>query len=182
MLVFGSIAIHRCFYSLVFYTCLKSKQDWPIFSLSQLFFCCRRQPLPEADEEGAAEANAEAEQSRLSKFLSRPFFTEPFKLVSSVISLAAVSICVTWFVNRRSYYHFVPLDFINACLCIYAIKASGVKSLRLIAFLLSALFFYDLFMVFGTKLLSPNGCSVMIEVGLMGVRDTAGEDSDDGGA
>jgi presenilin-like A22 family membrane protease len=44
------------------------------------------------------------------------------------------------------------------------VKASELRSLRLITFFLIAFFIYDIVMVFGTRLLTSNGCSVMVQV------------------
>jgi len=94
---------------------------------------------------------------------NRHFWNRPFRIVSSLTYASALAFCALWFVNRHNPRAYLALDCINMCLCIYAIRSSNIRSLRLLTFLLSAMFAYDLFMVFGTRLFF-DGCSVMLEV------------------
>uniref|UniRef100_A0A7E4VJI1 Signal peptide peptidase-like 2B n=1 Tax=Panagrellus redivivus TaxID=6233 RepID=A0A7E4VJI1_PANRE len=87
-----------------------------------------------------------------------------FGPASLMILLGSLTICLVWFFVRQMYYAFWLLDFINICVCIAAIQAAQLRTLRILTMLLIGMFCYDIFMVFGTKLLTPNGCSVMIQV------------------
>lgn len=47
---------------------------------------------------------------------------------------------------------------------VVAIASAQLRNLRVLVLLLIGMFIYDIVMVFGTKLITSNGCSVMIQV------------------
>lgn len=125
-----------CVYKCVYYLVGFALDDVELFSLSELNICWSEKELCK----------------------------KKIGLISMIVAAFALALCVTWFIIRREYFAFYFLDFINICICVYAIKSSQIRSLRFITFLLIAFFIYDIVMVFGTRLLTPNGCSVMLQV------------------
>ncbi|CAD6184482.1 unnamed protein product [Caenorhabditis auriculariae] len=101
-----------------------------------------------------------AEISVLRKFL----FGRKLTYVGILIYLLSLAPCVYWYVVRRSPYAFILLDLINMTICLHILKSLRLPSLKWITLLMFCMFIYDLFMVFGTKGLTKNGCSVMLEV------------------
>jgi uncharacterized membrane protein len=98
------------------------------------------------------------------KFPSNRFLNKKFGIFTVVAYLISGGFCVTWFILRQKYYAFYLLNLINISLCVVAIKSSQLRNLRILVLLLVGMFIYDIFMVFGTKLFTKNGCSVMIQV------------------
>uniref|UniRef100_A0AC34G446 Signal peptide peptidase-like 2A n=1 Tax=Panagrolaimus sp. ES5 TaxID=591445 RepID=A0AC34G446_9BILA len=84
-----------------------------------------------------------------------------FTLFAHIISAA---FCLTWLLLRQNPRAFYLLNTINISLCIVAISSAQLRNLRVLVLLLIGMFIYDIFMVFGTKLITSNGCSVMIQV------------------
>ncbi|KAL7070717.1 hypothetical protein ACQ4LE_009772 [Meloidogyne hapla] len=154
----GSVAIKSCIYAILQY--LLNGFDYEMFSLRQLF-CLKRRELNNQQniQINSSEVNIIQQNSSKKSFLDNPFL-----LFSSLSFIFSFGICLYWFSIRNKYYAFYLLDFINITICIYAIRFSRIRSLRLITFLLLAMFVYDLFMVFGTRLLTTDGCSVMLQV------------------
>ncbi|KAI6181624.1 hypothetical protein M3Y98_00849100 [Aphelenchoides besseyi] len=105
----------------------------------------------------------ESEQTQQSCWIPS-FLFRPIRPIAFLIFCASLAFAITWRLNSNHPLAFLMLDFMNVNICIYAIKASEVKSLRLITFFLIAMFVYDIVMVFGTRLLTTNGCSVMVQV------------------
>ncbi|KAF1770714.1 hypothetical protein GCK72_002536 [Caenorhabditis remanei] len=81
-----------------------------------------------------------------------------------LICLLCFSFCATWFTIRRQPYAFILLDIINMALCMHVLKCLRLPSLKWISILMMCMFVYDAAMVFGTPYITPNGCSVMLEV------------------
>lgn len=89
---------------------------------------------------------------------------DKYKYTEAFISLVCFSFCTTWFVIRRQPYAFILLDVINMALCMHVLKCLRLPSLKWISILMVCMFVYDAAMVFGTPYITPNGCSVMLEV------------------
>uniref|UniRef100_A0A1I7UY77 Signal peptide peptidase-like 2B n=1 Tax=Caenorhabditis tropicalis TaxID=1561998 RepID=A0A1I7UY77_9PELO len=89
---------------------------------------------------------------------------EKYKYSEAFISLLCFSFCATWFVIRRQPHAFILLDIINMALCMHVLKCLRLPSLKWISILMLCMFVYDAAMVFGTPYITPNGCSVMLEV------------------
>jgi signal peptide peptidase-like protein 2B len=149
IVLLGTVSLHAIVYTLS--QCCFT--DIETFSLGQLF-CCNT-------------ANCQFLRSKI-PFVERlsktGLATSKIRLVSTLVGVAALGLCLTWFFNREHPYAFVLLNVMNFALCVYAIRGSNIHSLRLLTFLLVAMFVYDIFMVFGTRLLTSSGCSVMVEV------------------
>jgi len=93
------------------------------------------------------------------------FLKKKFGFIDVITFSFAASFCITWFIVREKYYAFWLLDTINVALCIMAISnAIGIRNLKLITMVLCGMFIYDIAMVFGTRLITTNGCSVMLQV------------------
>ncbi|KAK0425765.1 hypothetical protein QR680_009371 [Steinernema hermaphroditum] len=86
------------------------------------------------------------------------------KVVSSVVLVISFVLCLFWFCHRRHPLAFVLLDAINVAVCIYVLKGMYFPNLKWLSIILVCMFCYDVFMVFGTPLMTSNGCSVMVEV------------------
>ncbi|VDN50063.1 unnamed protein product [Dracunculus medinensis] len=138
--IIGIFSIHRCFMTVIQRYC-KSTLSYgcSLHEMAQTIF---RRELLHINE----------------YFLSRSF------ILSVIVFVLSTFICVSWFIFRRSPYAFILLDFINVNICLYALKGFRFSCLKWLTVLLICMFVYDIFMVFGTPLLTRNGCSVMIEV------------------
>uniref|UniRef100_A0AC34RKQ1 Signal peptide peptidase-like 2A n=1 Tax=Panagrolaimus sp. JU765 TaxID=591449 RepID=A0AC34RKQ1_9BILA len=96
--------------------------------------------------------------------LDYSFFKKKFGLFNVFAFVFAAAFCISWFIVRKQYYAFWLLNFINLCLCVCAMHGSQIRNLKIISILLIGMFIYDIVMVFGTRLITPNGCSVMLQV------------------
>ncbi|KAI1716790.1 signal peptide peptidase domain-containing protein [Ditylenchus destructor] len=149
LVVLGTLSMHHIAYAI--YT--NFRVDYELFSLSQM--CCVTGP------------NCVTLQQKIplvNWLVKSKLFKTRIRLVSTMLLAGSFGVCMSWFFMREDPYSFFLLDFINVCLCVYAIKGTQVRSLRLLTFLLMAMFVYDIVMVFGTRLLTPSGCSVMLQV------------------
>uniref|UniRef100_A0A914LAJ4 Uncharacterized protein n=2 Tax=Meloidogyne incognita TaxID=6306 RepID=A0A914LAJ4_MELIC len=160
LIFLGSIAIKSCVYAIFQY--LLNGYDYEMFSLRQIFFCFNKRREELNNQQNTQNSSNSLQQQQNSS--KKSFLDNPFKLFSTLSFIFSLSICLYWFYIRNTYYAFYLLDFINITICIYAIRFSRIRSLRLITFFLLAFFVYDLFMVFGTRLLTSDGCSVMLQV------------------
>nr|CAD2177169.1 unnamed protein product [Meloidogyne enterolobii] len=160
LIFLGSIAIKSCVYAILQY--LLNGYEYEMFSLRQIFFCFNKRREELNNQQNIPNSSNSLQQQQNSS--KKSFLDNPFKLFSTLSFIFSLSICLYWFYIRNTYYAFYLLDFINITICIYAIRFSRIRSLRLITFFLLAFFVYDLFMVFGTRLLTSDGCSVMLQV------------------
>ncbi|KAF7640021.1 hypothetical protein Mgra_00000466 [Meloidogyne graminicola] len=162
----GPFSIHSCIYAILQY--LLNGWDLEIFTLKQLLFCFKiRQNINEniqSIQTNSSESNIIQQTSYSPNLRKKSFLDRPFLLFSNISFIFSFGICIYWFLIRNHFYSFYLLDFINITICIYAIRFSRIRSLRLITFLLLGMFVYDLFMVFGTRLITSDGCSVMLQV------------------
>ncbi|VDM55364.1 unnamed protein product [Angiostrongylus costaricensis] len=81
-----------------------------------------------------------------------------------IVFLLSLTLCVLWFIYRRTPYAFILLDFINVTLCLHILKSLRLPSLKWITTLMLCMFVYDAVMVFATPYMTRNGCSIMLEV------------------
>ena len=91
-----------CVYKCVYYLVGFALEDVELFSLSDLNICWSEKEL----------------------------CRKKIGLISMIVAAFALALCVTWFIVRREYFAFYFLDFINICICVYAIKSSQIRSLR----------------------------------------------------
>ncbi|CAD5207289.1 unnamed protein product [Bursaphelenchus okinawaensis] len=89
---------------------------------------------------------------------------KPFRPFAFMVFLLSLAFALTWYFAKDDSSAFLMLDIMNACICVYSVRCSEVRSLRFITFFLIAMFVYDIVMVFGTRLITENGCSVMVQV------------------
>jgi len=78
----------------------------------------------------------------------------------------SLALACFWFVNRRGPWAWALQDCLSASICLLFLKTMRLPSLRVAAFLLFLMFFYDIFMVFISPLLFHS--SVMMEVATAG--------------
>merc|ERR1719270_303963 len=77
---------------------------------------------------------------------------------------ASISASVTWFVFRKAEWSWILQDILGIMFSINMLKVLRLPSLKICTILLSTLFFYDIFFVFITPLITKDGKSVMVEV------------------
>jgi len=81
-----------------------------------------------------------------------------------VLLLGSVSISLVWLVYRNAGWAWVLQDFLAILFCINMLKVLRLPSLKICTLLLSTLFFYDIFFVFITPLITKSGKSIMVDV------------------
>jgi len=75
-----------------------------------------------------------------------------------------LSLSITWFIFRHSDWSWVLQNIMGFIFCTTVPSQIKVKNLKMMALMLLAFFVYDVFMVFGTPLLTKDNKSVMVEV------------------
>ena len=90
-----------------------------------------------------------------------------FPALPALAYTCSCALVLTWVLQRHAGGAWVAQNAFGVCLCITAVASLRLTSLRSAALLLCALFFYDIFMVFGTPLFL-GGASVMVEVATAG--------------
>jgi signal peptide peptidase-like protein 2B len=108
------------------------------------------------------------------------FTTETLELgdVSYVQLLAAIAsygLGAVWtyisFTQRHPdaiLFFWVMQDIMGACMCILFLATMKLNSIKVASILLTAAFFYDIFFVFVTPLLTKGGKSIMVDVATSG--------------
>ncbi|XP_067140878.1 signal peptide peptidase-like 2A isoform X1 [Centruroides vittatus] len=89
-----------------------------------------------------------------------------------VLACAALALSLTWLVLRKESYSWILQDLLGISFCINLLQSIRLPNLQICTILLVLLFFYDIFFVFVTPLLTVKGESVMVEVATGG---TSGE-------
>ena len=79
-----------------------------------------------------------------------------------------LTIGIIWFIFRHSSWSWVLQDLMGFAFCVTIPSQLKVTNLRTVSILFAAFFAYDVFMVFGTRLITSNGDSVMVEVATEG--------------
>jgi signal peptide peptidase-like protein 2B len=92
------------------------------------------------------------------------FSVRPPDVVAGALAIGAVAL---WFALRHAPGAWAGQDAFGVALCVHAVAKLRLASLRSATLLLSALFFYDVFMVFVTPYLFA-GRSVMVDVATAG--------------
>lgn len=75
-----------------------------------------------------------------------------------------IALTITWFIYRKESYAWVLQDILGIAFTINLLRIARLPSFKICTILLVLLFFYDIFFVFITPLLTKNGESVMVEV------------------
>lgn len=89
-----------------------------------------------------------------------------------ILALFSVALSVTWLLLRKKSYAWILQDLLGISFCINLLHSIRLPNLQICTILLVLLFFYDIFFVFVTPLLTVKGESVMVEVATGG---TSGE-------
>jgi len=89
-----------------------------------------------------------------------------------ILLLLSLGTAATWFIFRKQDWSWIIQDLLGIMFSINMLKVLRLPSLKICTYLLSALFFYDIFFVFITPLFMEGGKSVMVEV-------ATGHDSDE---
>nr|KAJ3423192.1 Signal peptide peptidase-like 2A [Polyrhizophydium stewartii] len=90
----------------------------------------------------------------------------------AILTLIAAAITTFWLVNRNSDWAWILQDLLGMCLIITSFRFAHFPNTMVAAFILCALFVYDVFWVFGSARFTRDGTSVM--------ENPASEDSDAG--
>ncbi|PIK62162.1 putative signal peptide peptidase-like 2B isoform X2 [Apostichopus japonicus] len=93
-----------------------------------------------------------------------PVLKEKYTYVSIVLSAVCLIPVVCWFVYRKEDCAWILQDILGAAFCISMLKIIHMPNFMMCVLLLGLLFFYDLFFVFITPLISNDGESVMLKV------------------
>ena len=97
----------------------------------------------------------------------------PTPVYQIIILLAAIGTAFTWFFTRKHQKSWILQDILGVFFSINMLRTIRLPSYKICFILLSLLFFYDIFFVFLTPLITSSGDSVMVEVA------TGGSKSDD---
>lgn len=76
----------------------------------------------------------------------------------------SVTVAVTWVSVRKQPYSWWLQDLLGVCFSINMLRTIRLPSYKICLVLLTLLFFYDIFFVFVTPLITANGSSVMVDV------------------
>ncbi|XP_054157435.1 signal peptide peptidase-like 2A isoform X2 [Oppia nitens] len=102
-------------------------------------------------------------------------FTRPSFIVCNVrcgkmyyyqllLLIIAATVAITWYFVRRQPYAWLLQDWLGVCFSLNMLRTIRLPSYKICVILLSALFFYDIFFVFITPLITSKGNSVMVDV------------------
>lgn len=62
------------------------------------------------------------------------FMYRPFRPIACLILVLSFAFALTWRLNLNSSYAYLMLDIMNVCICVYGVKASELRSLRVSPF------------------------------------------------
>jgi len=83
------------------------------------------------------------------------------ELRQALLLVASISISVVWLVFRKEDWAWILQDILGILFSINMLKVLRLPSLKICTILLSTLFFYDIFFVFITPLITKDGKSIM---------------------
>lgn len=90
------------------------------------------------------------------------FCRSPQTLV--LLTVCCFAFSMTWAIFRHSSWAWIIQDIIGYFFCIFTITELRFPSFKILAGLQFSFFLYDVFMVYITPYLTPNGDSVMVQV------------------
>ncbi|XP_061409380.1 signal peptide peptidase-like 2B isoform X1 [Lethenteron reissneri] len=94
-----------------------------------------------------------------------PCMQEPPPVRLAVLALFCVATAVVWVVFRnKDSWAWVLQDMLGIAFCTYMLRVLRMPSFKACTLLLVMLFVYDIFFVFITPYIMPNGQSIMVEV------------------
>ena len=74
-----------------------------------------------------------------------------------ILLIASLSLSITWFVYRKESFSWILQDLLGVCFSLNMLRTIRLPSYKICVILLSALFFYDIFFVFITPLITSKG-------------------------
>ena len=74
-----------------------------------------------------------------------------------ILLVCAISLSITWFVFRKESFSWILQDLLGVCFSLNMLRTIRLPSYKICVILLSALFFYDIFFVFITPLITSKG-------------------------
>lgn len=81
-----------------------------------------------------------------------------------VLLTCCTSLTIAWFVLRKESYAWIMQDVLGIAFTVNMLNVIRLPSFKICTFLLVLLFFYDIFFVFITPLITKSGESIMVEV------------------
>lgn len=95
-----------------------------------------------------------------------PCFSKRYKvpLYQLLVLSFATSLSLSWFFSRKKSYSWILQDILGVFFSINMLRTIRLPSFKICTFLLTLLFFYDIFFVFITPMLLSSGESIMVEV------------------
>lgn len=113
-----------------------------------------------------------------------PCFSKRYRvpLYQLLILAFATSLSLTWFFSRKKSYSWIFQDILGVFFSINMLRTIRLPSFKICTFLLTLLFFYDIFFVFITPLILPSGQSIMVEVATGGSQKEDTSTSSGGGS
>ena len=103
------------------------------------------------------------------EWLTRPSFVlfsvrcGRMHLYQMFLLIGSVSLSVTWFVFRREPFSWILQDLLGVCFSLNMLRTIRLPSYKICVILLSALFFYDIFFVFITPLITSKGIPPLLK-------------------
>jgi len=101
---------------------------------------------------------------KLCDFIPQLFCRSGFPVTGVVLGVFCLSLSLTWFIFRHSSWAWILQDIIGYFFCIFTISELHLPNFKLLTLLLVGFCVYDVFMVYITPFLTPDGDSVMVSV------------------
>ena len=92
---------------------------------------------------------------------------EPVQLATVIGTASSFAVGLLWYLHRRDPWAWIVQDSLSVGICVIFVRTLRLPSLRVAAFFLGLMFFYDIFMVFVSPLFF-HGTSVMVAVATAG--------------
>ena len=93
-----------------------------------------------------------------------PFFKSRPPVFGILLFIVCASISVVWAVFRKESFAWILQDILGCGFCVFMIKTIKISSGKISVVLLMLFFLYDIFYVFGSKYLTKDRKSVMVEI------------------
>lgn len=104
----------------------------------------------------------------------------PLTVIDVLSITTAYGIGAVWIYIAFAFHHpesvaffWIMQNIMGACMCILFLQTMKLNSIKVASILLTAAFFYDIFFVFVTPLLTKGGKSIMVDVATSGGPPTA---------
>lgn len=95
---------------------------------------------------------------------SLPFLRSRPQYKNLILLALCAAVAIFWAIQRHASYAWIIQDILGYTFCINIMKTVNFPNLKICTVMLVLLFFYDIFFVFITPLLTSNGDSIMVKV------------------